>query len=73
MGYFLFFGTEYENFRVSPRKILLRMASTDKELVEATLGGENQAFAVIIERYQRLVFSIICHYVGNRDEVEDLA
>ena len=35
------------------------MAKTDKELVEATLGGENQAFAVIIERYQRLVFSII--------------
>ena len=49
------------------------MAKTDKELVEATLGGENQAFAGIIERYQRLVFSIIYHYVGNRDEVEDLA
>ncbi len=49
------------------------MARTDKELVEATLGGENQAFAVIIERYQRLVFSIIYHYVGSRDEVEDLA
>ncbi len=49
------------------------MAKTDKELVEATLGGENQAFAMIIERYQRLVFSIIYHYMGNRDEVEDLA
>jgi RNA polymerase sigma-70 factor, ECF subfamily len=49
------------------------MARTDKELVEATLKGENQAFTEIIERYQKLVFNIVYHYVGYRDEVEDLA
>ena len=49
------------------------MARTDVELVEATLGGDPHAFEEIVERYQRLVFNIIYHYVGARDEVEDVA
>ena len=49
------------------------MPKTDEELVKATLEGDAYAFEEIVERYQRLVFHIIYHYVGARDVVEDLA
>ena len=49
------------------------MPRTDEELVKATLEGDSHAFEEIVERYQRLVFSIVYHYVGTRDVVEDLA
>ncbi|MDA2934994.1 RNA polymerase sigma factor, partial [Acidobacteria bacterium AH-259-D05] len=58
---------------VSGRNILPGMARTDVELVKATLEGDPHAFEEIVERYQRLVFNIIYHYVGVRDVVEDLA
>jgi len=48
-------------------------AKTDAQLVEATVEGDPQAFEEIVERYQRLVFNIIYHYMGRRNEVEDLA
>jgi len=46
---------------------------TDAQLVKATVEGDPQAFEEIVERYQRLVFNIIYHYMGRRNEVEDLA
>ena len=49
------------------------MARTDAQLVKATLEGDPHAFEEIVGRYQRLVFNIIYHYGGRRDEVEDLA
>ncbi|MCZ6769122.1 MAG: RNA polymerase sigma factor [Acidobacteria bacterium] len=49
------------------------MARTDAQLVKATLEGEPHAFEEIVGRYQRLVFHIVYHYLGRRDEVEDLA
>ncbi len=48
-------------------------AKTDAQLVKATLEGDTRAFEEIVERYQRLVFNIIYHYMGRRNEVEDLA
>jgi RNA polymerase sigma-70 factor, ECF subfamily len=49
------------------------MPRTDPELVDAALVGDVQAFREIVERYQGLVFRIIYHYMGRREEVEDLA
>ena len=48
-------------------------AKTDAQLVKATVEGDPHAFEGIVERYQRLVFNIIYHYMGRRNEVEDLA
>ncbi len=48
-------------------------AKTDAQLVKATVEGDPHAFEEIIEHYQRLVFGIIYHYMGRRNEVEDLA
>lgn len=49
------------------------MDKTDGELVTATLDGDPHAFREIVERYQRLVFNIVYHYLGYREEAEDLA
>jgi len=49
------------------------MAQTDADLVHAALAGDPVAFEELVERYQRLVFSIVYHYVGARGDVEDMA
>lgn len=49
------------------------MAESDAELVRAALNGDREAFEEIVSRYQNLVFNIAYHYLGRRDEVEDLA
>lgn len=49
------------------------MAKTDEQLVAATLEGDPKAFEEIIQRYQNRVFSIVYHYLGRRNEVEDMA
>ena len=48
-------------------------AKSDAQLVKASLEGAPHAFEEIVERYQRLVFNIVYHYMGRRNEVEDLA
>ena len=49
------------------------MEKTDAELVIASLEGAPYAFEQIVQRYERLVFSIIYHQLGRRQEVEDAA
>ncbi len=49
------------------------MVPTDEDLVKAALSGDTQSFAEIVRRYERLVFNIVYHYMGSRDEVEDQA
>ncbi len=49
------------------------MAKTDEEIVTATLDGDPRAFEELIRRHQRSVFNIVYHYLGKRDEVEDVA
>jgi RNA polymerase sigma-70 factor (ECF subfamily) len=49
------------------------MAESDAELVEAALDGNREAFEKLVTRFQSLVFNIAYHYLGRREEVEDLA
>lgn len=49
------------------------MEKSDAELVIESLNGGSRAFEEIIRRYQRLVFNIAYHYLGRRNEVEDIA
>lgn len=46
---------------------------SDRKLVDLVLEGEEGAFQVLIEHYQKLVFNIIFHYMGRWAEVEDIA
>lgn len=45
----------------------------DAELVAAALGGDRDAFRVIVERYQRLLCSLAYSATGRLAESEDLA
>ena len=47
--------------------------ASDEELVGLWLSGNNDAFAAIVDRYQRLVFSIAVRIVRDEGEAEDVA
>lgn len=49
------------------------MVESDAELVRAALEGNRDSFEKIVARFQSFVFNIAYHYLGRREEVEDLA
>lgn len=46
--------------------------ASDPELLKYWLGGQDDAFAVIVDRYQRLVFSVAVRIVKDEAEAEDV-
>lgn len=44
----------------------------DAELIEQLFSGNHDAFAVLVDRYQRLVFSVALRIVKDEGEAEDL-
>ena len=46
---------------------------TEQELIALIIKGEQKHFAVLVERYQSLVFTIAFRYTNNREDAEDLA
>lgn len=44
----------------------------DQRLVRAVLDGDQQAFAPLVERYQRMVAGVAWRYGASADEVDDL-
>jgi RNA polymerase sigma-70 factor (ECF subfamily) len=47
--------------------------ATDQELITRVLLGEQQAFGVLVQRYQNMAFTIAYRYVNNREDAEELA
>jgi len=45
---------------------------TDNDLVAATLGGELAAFDQLMQRYERLVYSLVTSFATNSEEALDL-
>ena len=43
------------------------------ELIQQVLKGNRQSFAVLVERYQNLVFTVANRHVNNREDAEELA
>ena len=46
--------------------------ASDLELVRHVLSGDDDAFAVIVDRYQRLVFSVAIRIVKDEGEAEEV-
>ncbi len=46
---------------------------SDNELIDRHLGGDDEAFATIITRYQAYIFAIVLRFVSERQDAEDLA
>src|SRR6202035_5234300 len=45
--------------------------ASDNELLEQLMQGNDDAFAVIVDRYQRLIYSVAYRYVKDGGEAED--
>lgn len=46
-------------------------ALTDLELVEGTLAGRRDDFAVLVERHQRMLYAVALRYVHDADAADD--
>ncbi|HAM50212.1 MAG TPA: RNA polymerase sigma factor [Nitrospiraceae bacterium] len=44
----------------------------DRRLIEAVLSGDDEAFAELVRRYKRKVFTIVAWHVWKSDELDDL-
>ena len=49
------------------------MESTDRRLVADALGGDREAFSVLVRRHQDAVYSVCYHFLGPGDEAQDAA
>lgn len=47
-------------------------AADDTALVQAFLGGERDAFEVIVERHRRPVYQLCYRFLGNHEDASDL-
>jgi RNA polymerase sigma-70 factor (ECF subfamily) len=45
----------------------------DSPLVQQALGGDREAFGILVHRYERLVFRIVGGFLRNAQDVEDVS
>ena len=45
----------------------------DKDIIERVLGGDNDAFGLLVEKYQTKVYNLALRMSGNEDDAFDLA
>ncbi|MCE5314296.1 MAG: sigma-70 family RNA polymerase sigma factor [Armatimonadota bacterium] len=45
---------------------------TDQIVVERVLGGDMDAFSILVTRYQDRIYSAVLNYVSNRDDAVDV-
>lgn len=51
----------------------MNSATSDIEVISLILKGDQQAYAELVGRYQRFVFTSALKYVQNREDAEELA
>ncbi len=50
-----------------------KMSSTaDREIVKRVLGGDKNAFSILVDRYQDRIYSVVLNYAGNPDDAVDI-
>ena len=45
----------------------------DNEIISKVLGGDQQAYALLVDRYQRYVFTLTLRFVKTREDAEEVA
>ncbi|MBK8097640.1 MAG: sigma-70 family RNA polymerase sigma factor [Planctomycetes bacterium] len=53
-------------------RLAAAVAVTDAELIRRTAGGESDAFAALVARYQKRAFWIAFHVVGRVEDARDI-
>jgi RNA polymerase sigma-70 factor (ECF subfamily) len=51
----------------------MQIKLSDIELIEQTLGGNQAAYADLIKRHQRFVFTLALRFSKNREDAEEIA
>jgi RNA polymerase sigma factor (sigma-70 family) len=46
---------------------------SDTELIQKTLGGDQAAYADLVKRHQRFVFTLAMRFAKNREDAEEVA
>ena len=51
----------------------MHTGQTDQDIIDAVLQGNVSSYAVLVERYQNYVFTIVLRYVRSREDAEEVA
>lgn len=51
----------------------MHTGTSDTDIIGLVLKGDQNAYAVLVERYQNLVFTIALRYVKSREDAEEVA
>jgi RNA polymerase sigma-70 factor (ECF subfamily) len=46
---------------------------TDSDIITRVLKGDSNAYATLVDRYQRYVFTIVLRYIPSREDAEEVA
>ena len=49
------------------------MATNDESIINQILEGDTKAFAVLVDRYKDLVFTLSIRMLKNREEAEEVS
>lgn len=53
--------------------ITMSTGPSDIELISTVLNGDQQAYAIIVDRYQPFVFTLVLRYIKSREDAEEVA
>ena len=45
----------------------------DDQIIDMILKGEQSVFALLVERYQNYVFTLVLRFTENREDAEEIA
>lgn len=51
----------------------MHTGSSDTDLIQQVLKGDQSAYSTLVERYQNYVFTIVLRYVKSREDAEEVA
>ncbi|MBC7884742.1 MAG: sigma-70 family RNA polymerase sigma factor [Saprospiraceae bacterium] len=51
----------------------MHTAPADLDVIVHVLKGEQQAYSILVERYQHFVFTIVMKYIKTREDAEEVA
>ena len=52
--------------------VIERNELSDERLIKATLDGDDEAFALLVKKYKRRVFSLAFRFARDSDELDDI-
>ena len=49
------------------------MEKTDVELISQCLGGDQEAFSILVTRYKKLIYSVVYNMISDKQEINDIS